>query len=240
MLLFGGFTLSSERCTRRRAVLRVASQLVLERERGTHAAILTGDAPSWLDDADAMLEQVYGQSPFTHKNVKGVLQTFREIFGVHPLENSPSSRGDLRALRARELVLEEFLEKLSSVENTDINELPGRDLLDRLYARIVCSDTMLPVRRMVLTILVGVKKKIRSALIVLSKDTALLVEAVNYRKKAENMAGYIDTLTSMVPMGGKQARDTCVDVPIPAGMSPDLRRCFSLDTQLDELNITHE
>ena len=239
MLLHTGFTLSSARCARRCAVLQVASQVVLERGRGTHAAILTGEKPGWLAAADAMLEEVYAKTPFTLKIIKGTLGVFRDIFETHPLEKTPSSPGDLRALRARELIMEEYIEKVDSVENTDISELAGRDLLSRFYGRIFCADTMQPIKRIALTILIEIKTKIRSTLLVYSRDSTLLTEAINMRKQADAIKRYIDTLKSLVPVA-TPAFGTFVDVPIPAGISPDLQRCFSLDVQLDELSITHE
>lgn len=205
-------------------------QFMMDRSSSSHALVVAGIQPRWLSLFRERIPIIYPNNPISINIICGVVDIFESIFSVHPgdvyHEPGDSLETRLQNLGSMEKSVELYIEKVNELQAQDVRTLPDYQNLFRIYCRVVSFDTLDPIKRVAVSILISVKRQKAEIFWKMSRQAELLSEAVEMRRRAEIMRSFVATAKRFMPPTSRKW-ERAVSKPIPSRMSPLLARCFA-------------
>lgn len=205
---------------KRISLRRLANTLRRDMRKASNAKILAGLDPKWINQFRKTIKVFYPANTITCKVLQGVCDVLTEVFVCHPLDiikpMETISMSELNDVQIREHSIEEYVEKVRSFLNQDIQSLPAYKDFFEVYSLVFCDDSLYPVLRMALSLLKKTKVEKYEVLMKMTKEACDLQDALENRKKAKMLKKYmtvLDGICARAELGPQYAKPMSMFIP---------------------------
>ena len=220
----------------KKRVYEVEREFLQNRSAGTHALLLTGERPTWVNSFEQLLEELHGANPLTKSILGGVVELFRAVFDSNPRGVIDSKMSEESKIIAGIVEMENYLEKVDNMGTQNVRTLPDYHNLCRIYCRVFCYDSLDPIKKLATAVLVELLRQRRILILRKAKTTKTLDEGLKLREQARDISTRIEVFEASIPTRLPADDGAALSNSIPDLMSPQMKAAFSLSS----LKITNE